>query len=336
MTSLAELIRHGDFASRHLGPSPDEISRICAAIGVANIDELIGQTLPQTIRLPKPPELDPALDEHQALARLRTIAAKNAPRKSMLGLGYHGTHTPAVILRNVLENPGWYTSYTPYQTEIAQGRLEALLTFQQMIVDLTGLDIANASLLDEATAAAEAMTMARRISKSTSNAFFVDADCLPQTLDVLRTRAQGFGFEIITAKTEDAARREVFGALLQYPGVDGEVKDLSLTITELRASGAIVAVAADPMALVLLKSPGALGADIALGSVQRFGLPMGFGGPHAAYFAARAAHIRAMPGRIIGASKDSRGRRAYRMTLQTREQHIRREKANSNICTSQA
>jgi len=336
MTTLAELLRHDDFAARHLGSSPDEIARLCAAIGVADIDELIRQAVPQAIRLSKPLELDPPLDEQRALHRLRGIAAKNAPKKSMIGLGYHGTHTPAVILRNVLENPGWYTSYTPYQAEIAQGRLEALVTFQQMVVDLTGLDIANASLLDEATAAAEAMTMARRISKSTSNAFFVDSDCLPQTLDVLRTRAQGFGFEIVTGKMEEAARREVFGALLQYPGMDGEVKDPSLVIAELKARGAIVAMAADPMALVLLKSPGALGADIALGSTQRFGIPMGFGGPHAAYFAARAAHVRAMPGRIIGVSKDSRGKRAYRMCLQTREQHIRREKANSNICTSQA
>ena len=336
MTTLAELIRHDDFASRHLGSSPDEIARLCAAIDVADIDELVKQTMPQNIRLPRTLELGPPLGEQQALARLREIAAKNTPRKPMIGLGYHGTHTPAVILRNVLENPGWYTSYTPYQAEIAQGRLEALLTFQQMVVDLTGMDIANASLLDEATAAAEAMTMARRISKSASNAFFVDAACLPQTLDVLRTRAQGFGYEIITAKTEDATRREVFGALLQYPGVNGEVKDPSQVISELKARGAIVAVVADPMALVLLKSPGALGADIALGSMQRFGIPMGFGGPHAAYFATRTAHVRAMPGRIIGVSKDARGKRACRMSLQTREQHIRREKANSNICTSQA
>jgi glycine dehydrogenase len=336
MTSLAELIRHNDFASRHLGSSPDEIARLCAAIGVANIDELIGQTMPQAIRLPKPPELAPPLDEQQALQRLRNMAAKNVSRKSMLGLGYHGTHTPAVILRNVLENPGWYTSYTPYQAEIAQGRLEALLTFQQLITDLTGLDIANASLLDEATAAAEAMTMARRVSKSASNAFFVDEACLPQTLDVLRTRAQGFGFEIITGKAEDAARREVFGALLQYPDVYGEIKELDHIILDLRTRNAVVAIAADPMALVLLKSPGALGADIALGSMQRFGIPMGYGGPHAAYFAVRAVHVRSMPGRIIGISKDARGKRAYRMCLQTREQHIRREKANSNICTSQA
>lgn len=336
MTTLAELTRHDDFVSRHLGSSPDEIARLCEAVGVANIDELISQALPQAIRLPRQLELDPPLNERQALERLHSIATKNVPSKAMIGLGYHGTHTPAVILRNVLENPGWYTSYTPYQAEIAQGRLEALLTFQQIIIDITGLDIANASLLDEATAAAEAMTMARRISKSASNAFFIDDACLPQTLDVLRTRAKGFGFEIITGKTEDAMRREAFGALLQYPCANGELKNPENTIADLKARGTIVAVAADPMALVLLKSPGALGADIALGSTQRFGIPMGFGGPHAAYFAARAAYVRAMPGRIVGVSKDTRGKRAFRMSLQTREQHIRREKANSNICTSQA
>ncbi|MDR3087287.1 MAG: aminomethyl-transferring glycine dehydrogenase [Azoarcus sp.] len=343
MTTLSDLTRHDDFASRHLGSSEDEIARICAAIGVTGIDELIAQTVPRSIRLPAPLQLDSSpglpLSERQALARLRDIAAKNAPKKPLIGLGYHDTHTPAVILRNVLENPGWYTAYTPYQAEIAQGRLEALLTFQQMIVDLTGLDIANASLLDEATAAAEAMTMARRVSKSASNAFFVDAGCLPQTLDVLRTRAQGFGFEIVVDKTNDAdnriGHREFFGALLQYPDANGEVRDLSPVIADLKTRGAVVAVAADPMALVLLKSPGALGADIALGSTQRFGIPMGSGGPHAAYFATRTAHVRAMPGRIIGVSKDARGKRALRMSLQTREQHIRREKANSNICTSQ-
>ncbi|MDR1228141.1 MAG: aminomethyl-transferring glycine dehydrogenase [Azoarcus sp.] len=335
MLTLDDLTRHDDFAPRHLGSPPNEIARICAALGVPDIETLIAQTVPPAIRLPEPPPLDPPLGERQALARLRRIAAKNVPKKSLIGLGYHDTHTPAVILRNVLENPGWYTAYTPYQAEIAQGRLEALLIFQQMIVDLTGLDVANASLLDEATAAAEAMTMARRISKSPANAFFVDTVCLPQTLDVLRTRAQGFGFSIVTGETEEAAGYDVFGALLQYPGVDGEIEDLAPAIAALKARGATVAVAADPMALVLLKSPGALGADIALGSTQRFGIPMGFGGPHAAYYATRKEYIRAMPGRIIGVSRDARGKRALRMALQTREQHIRREKANSNICTSQ-
>ncbi|MDR2030870.1 MAG: aminomethyl-transferring glycine dehydrogenase, partial [Azoarcus sp.] len=335
MPSLDDLTRHDDFAPRHLGATPDDIARLCAALGVPDLDTLIAQTVPPAIRLPAPRPLDPPLDERGALARLAGIAAKNTPKKSLIGLGYHGTHMPAVIQRNVLENPGWYTAYTPYQAEIAQGRLEALLIFQQMIVDLTGLEVANASLLDEATAAAEAMTMARRVSKSTANAFFVDAACLPQTLDVLRTRARGFGFHVIVGDMEEAAGHEVFGALLQYPGADGETRDLAPAIAALKARGAIVAVAADPMALVLLKSTGALGADIALGSTQRFGVPMGFGGPHAAYYATRKEYVRAMPGRIIGVSKDARGKRALRMALQTREQHIRREKANSNLCTSQ-
>ncbi|MDR2690422.1 MAG: aminomethyl-transferring glycine dehydrogenase [Azoarcus sp.] len=335
MPFLNDFTRHDDFASRHLGSTPEEIARICAALGVPDVDTLIAQTVPPSIRLDAPPRLAPPFDERRALARLREIAAKNTVGKPLIGLGYHGTHTPAVIQRNVLENPGWYTAYTPYQAEIAQGRLEALLTFQQMIVDLTGLDVANASLLDEASAAAEAMAMTHRISKSAVNAFFVDADCLPQTLDVLHTRAQGLGFEIVKGKTETADRHEVFGALLQYPGASGEVKDLAPAIAAFKARGAAVAVAADPMALVLLKSPGALGADIALGSTQRFGIPMGFGGPHAAYFATRKEYVRMMPGRIVGVSRDARGKRALRMALQTREQHIRREKANSNICTSQ-
>jgi glycine dehydrogenase len=240
-----------------------------------------------------------------------------------------------VILRNLLENPGWYTAYTPYQAEIAQGRLEALLNYQQMVIDLTGLELANASLLDEATAAAEAMTMARRVSKSTSNAFFIDAGCFPQTLDVVKTRAGLFGFELIVGPAADATKREVFGALLQYPNDAGECVDLTDVIAKLKAGGAVAAVASDLMALVLLKSPGAMGADIALGSSQRFGVPMGFGGPHAAFFACRDEHKRAVAGRIIGVSIDARGKRALRMALQTREQHIRREKANSNICTSQ-
>jgi glycine dehydrogenase len=332
---LADLFRHDDFAHRHLGPDPADIARMCAAIGTASLDTLINETVPAAIRLSAPLALPPGQSEADALARLQGIAARNERKKSLIGLGYYGTRTPAVILRNVLENPGWYTAYTPYQAEIAQGRLEALLTFQQLIVDLTGLEVANASLLDEATAAAEAMTMARRVSKSASNAFFVDDGVLAQTFDVLRTRAHFFGFELISGKTEEAGQHQVFGALLQYPAASGEIKSLAPTITALKAGGAVVAVAADPMALVLLQSPAALGADIALGSTQRFGIAPGFGGPHAAYFATRLAHVRAMPGRIIGITKDARGKRALRMALQTREQHIRREKANSNLCTSQ-
>ncbi len=332
---LARLERRDDFLHRHIGPDANDIARMCATLGVADLDTLIAQTVPAAIRLAAPLPLAGPCPEHQALAALRAMADKNVVKKSLIGLGYHGTHTPAVILRNVLENPGWYTAYTPYQAEIAQGRLEALLNFQQMVIDLTGLDLANASLLDEATAAAEAMTMARRLSKAGSNAFFAAEDCFPQTLDVLRTRAHYFGFELVTGPAGTAAEHDVFGALLQYPNVDGEVCDFGAVIAALKAKGAITAVASDLMALVLLKPPGAMGADIALGSAQRFGVPMGFGGPHAAFFATRTAFARAMPGRIIGVSRDARGKTALRMALQTREQHIRREKANSNICTSQ-
>ncbi|THF66276.1 aminomethyl-transferring glycine dehydrogenase [Pseudothauera nasutitermitis] len=332
---LARLEQRDAFADRHIGPSPNEIAAMLATLGVPSVDALIGQTVPAAIRLERPLPLPEGRPEHEALAALRAIAQKNVVNKSFIGLGYHGTHTPTVILRNVLENPGWYTAYTPYQAEIAQGRLEALLNFQQMVIDLTGLELANASLLDEATAAAEAMAMARRVSKVKSNAFFIDEGVLPQTLDVMRTRAHYFGFELIVGPAAQAGEHEVFGALLQYPDANGEVRDLGAPLAALKAKGAISAVACDPMALVLLKSPGALGADIALGSAQRFGVPMGFGGPHAAFFATREAFVRAMPGRIIGVSKDRHGKTALRMALQTREQHIRREKANSNICTSQ-
>ncbi len=332
---LAALEQRNAFIGRHIGPDTEQIARMCATIGVRDIDALIAQTVPAGIRLAQALPLAPAVPEHEALARLQTIAANNVVRKSLIGQGYYGTHTPAVILRNVMENPGWYTAYTPYQAEIAQGRLEALLNYQQMVIDLTGLELANASLLDEATAAAEAMTMARRVSKSKSNVFFIDEACFPQTIDVVRTRAHYFGYELVFGKAQEAAAHDAFGALLQYPNARGEVIDLSAPIAALKAKGTIVAVASDLMALVLLKSPGAMGADIALGSAQRFGVPMGFGGPHAAFFATREAFVRSMPGRIIGVSKDARGKTALRMTLQTREQHIRREKANSNICTSQ-
>ncbi|NLF54843.1 MAG: glycine dehydrogenase (aminomethyl-transferring), partial [Thauera phenolivorans] len=284
---LAQLEQRDAFVHRHLGPDADEVAQMCTAIGVADVDQLIDQTVPAAIRLEQPLPLADAQPEHVALDRLKAIAAKNVIRKSLIGMGYYGTHTPAVILRNVLENPGWYTAYTPYQAEISQGRLEALLNYQQMVIDLTGLDLANASLLDEATAAAEAMTMARRSSKSKSNAFFVDADCFPQTIDVVKTRAHYFGFELVFGKAAEAGQHEVFGALLQYPNAHGEITDLGETIAALKAQGAVVAVATDLMALVLLKSPGAMGADIALGSSQRFGVAMGFGGPHAAFFATR-------------------------------------------------
>ena len=334
-SSLAELEHADEFIARHIGPSPYEIAQMLVAIGAVSLDQLIEQTVPAAIRLAAPLALAEPQAEHVALEKLKRIAAKNRVMKSLIGMGYADTLTPKVILRNVMENPGWYTAYTPYQAEIAQGRLEALLNYQQMVIDLTGLELANASLLDEATAAAEAMTMARRVSKSKANAFFVDANCFPQTIDVLKTRAGFFGYDLIFGTPEQAAQHELFGALLQYPDDRGEITDLSACISALKTKGTVVAVAADLMALVLLKSPGVMGADIALGSAQRFGVPLGFGGPHAAFFATRDEHKRAVAGRIIGVSQDARGNRALRMALQTREQHIRREKANSNICTSQ-
>ncbi|WP_455232633.1 aminomethyl-transferring glycine dehydrogenase [Geopseudomonas aromaticivorans] len=332
----SDLLQPEAFLARHLGPDAAEQRAMLAALGVTSRSELIEQTMPPAIRLAGPLALPPALDEQAALARLRSYAEQNECWTSLIGMGYHASHTPPVILRNVLENPGWYTAYTPYQPEIAQGRLEALLNFQQLTSDLTGLELAGASLLDEATAAAEAMAMARRVAKSASNRFFVDANCHPQTLSVLQTRAAGFGFELVIDSPEQLGRHEVFGALLQYPDSHGEIRDLRPLIEQLHAQQALACVACDLLALVLLTPPGELGADIALGSAQRFGVPMGYGGPHAAFFATRDAFKRAMPGRIIGVSRDARGNVALRMALQTREQHIRREKANSNICTSQA
>ena len=333
--SLSQLYDANPFLRRHLGPDPSEQQAMLEALGLGSRVELIEQTVPPGIRLNRPLDLPPALDEEAALAKLRGYAEQNQIWTSLIGMGYHGTLTPTVILRNVLENPGWYTAYTPYQPEIAQGRLEALLNFQQMIIDLSGLDLANASLLDEATAAAEAMALARRVAKSKSNVFFADEHCHPQTLSVLQTRADGFGFELVIDAVDNLAKYAVFGALLQYPDTHGEVRDLRPFIEQLHTQQALACVAADLLSLVLLAPPGELGADVVLGSTQRFGVPMGYGGPHAAYFACRDEFKRAMPGRIIGVSKDARGNLALRMALQTREQHIRREKANSNICTAQ-
>jgi glycine dehydrogenase len=332
---LSQLQQPDAFLRRHLGPDAAEQQAMLAALGLDSREALVAQTVPPSIRLQGPLALPAALDEQAALARLRGYAEQNEVWTSLIGMGYHGTLTPPVILRNVLENPGWYTAYTPYQPEIAQGRLEALLNYQQMVIDLTGLDLANASLLDEATAAAEAMALAKRVAKSTSNAFFVDENCHPQTLSVVRTRAEAFGFELIVAALEQLGAQPVFGALLQYPDSFGEIRDLRPFIEQLHAQQAVACVAADLLSLVLLTPPGELGADVVLGSTQRFGVPMGYGGPHAAYFACRDAFKRAMPGRIIGVSRDARGNTALRMALQTREQHIRREKANSNICTAQ-
>ncbi|WP_025130936.1 aminomethyl-transferring glycine dehydrogenase [Pseudomonas sp. PH1b] len=333
--SLSQLREPNAFLQRHLGPDAEEQQAMLASLGLGSRDELIEQTVPPGIRLNRALDLPPALDEPAALARLKGYAAQNQVWTSLIGMGYHGTLTPSVILRNVLENPGWYTAYTPYQPEIAQGRLEALLNFQQLTIDLTGLDLANASLLDEATAAAEAMALAKRVAKSRSNLFFVDEHCHPQTISVVRTRAEGFGVELVVDAVDNLAAHQVFGALLQYPDTHGEIRDLRPLIDQLHAQQALACVAADLLGLLLLTPPGELGADVVLGSSQRFGVPMGYGGPHAAFFACRDEYKRAMPGRIIGVSRDARGQVALRMALQTREQHIRREKANSNICTAQ-
>jgi glycine dehydrogenase len=304
-------------------------------VGAPTLDALIDEAIPDDIRQGKPLDLGPALSESQLLAKMRDVASRNRPMISLIGQGYYGTHLPPVIQRNVLENPAWYTPYTPYQPEISQGRLEALLNFQTMIVDLTGLEITNASLLDEATAAAEAMAMARRVTKSQANAFFVDCDCHPQTIAVVQTRAEPLGWNVIVGDPADLDPAAVFGALFQYPGSSGSIVDHGEWIKRLHARNAVAIMAADPLALAVLVPPGELGADIAVGSTQRFGVPMGYGGPHAAYIASKAVYQRALPGRLVGVSIDSRGRSAYRLTLQTREQHIRREKANSNICTAQ-
>jgi glycine dehydrogenase len=334
--SLAQLETSGDFVGRHIGPDDAETLAMLEVVGAGSLDALIERTAPAAIRTERPLALPPAIGEDQALAALHALAARNRVLTSMIGMGYYGTHTPSVILRNVFENPGWYTAYTPYQAEVSQGRLEALLIFQQMVADLTGLELANASLLDEATAAAEAMAIAKRASRSQAETFFVDADCHPQTLAVIRTRAAAFGFEVVAGDpSDDLEGLDVFGALLHYPGSSGAVRDHRDAIARLQAQGALAVMACDLLSLALLTPPGELGADIAIGSAQRFGVPMGYGGPHAAFFATRDAYKRLMPGRLIGVSVDSRGRPALRMALQTREQHIRREKATSNICTAQ-
>ena len=326
-----------DFANRrHIGPSPKEMAQMFEVLGVKDLDALIKQTVPAGIRQAEALELGKPMSEREMLWHMREVASKNKVLTSLIGQGYHGTVTPPAIQRNIFENPAWYTAYTPYQPEISQGRLEALLNYQTMVSDLTGLEIANASLLDEATACAEAMTMAQRVAKSKATAFFVDENCHPQNIAVMKTRAAPLGIEIIVASPDALEAEKVFGAIFQYPGTHGHVRDLSAEMEALHAAKAIGIVAADPMALCLLKEPGAMGADIAVGSTQRFGVPLGYGGPHAAYMATRDAYKRSMPGRIVGVSIDSHGNRAYRLALQTREQHIRREKATSNVCTAQA
>ncbi|MEP0883123.1 aminomethyl-transferring glycine dehydrogenase [Trichocoleus sp. ST-U3] len=334
------------FVQRHIGPTPDEVQQMLEVLGISTLDALIDQTIPQAIRrsrslngaTPKTDslQLPPAQSEYAALSRLKAIASKNQVFRSLIGMGYSGCITPPVIQRNILENPGWYTAYTPYQPEIAQGRLEALLNFQTMIIDLTGLEIANASLLDEATAAAEAMTMSYSLCKTKANAFFVSSACHPQTIEVLQTRARPLGIKVIVGTHQNFDfEQAIFGAILQYPATDGTIYDYRSFVEKAHAAGALVTVAADPLSLTLLTPPGEFGADIAVGSTQRFGIPLGYGGPHAAYFATKEEYKRQVPGRIVGVSKDANGKPALRLALQTREQHIRRDKATSNICTAQ-
>lgn len=330
------------FEYRHIGPRPDDVQTMCNTIGVNNLDELIDKTIPASIRLKSPLNLPPSMDEKTYLKKIRQIASKNKLYRTFIGMGYYGTHMPAVIQRNILENPSWYTSYTPYQAEISQGRLEALLNFQTVIIELTGMDIANASLLDEATAAAEAMTMmynsrSREAVKNNANKLFVDQNIFPQTLSVTRTRAIPFNIEVVVGDFKSAILdKQFFGAIVQYPAADGSIPEYKEFAQKLHENGILLAVAADPLSLALLPSPGSWGADIVFGSTQRFGIPLGFGGPHAAYFASKEEFKRNMPGRIIGVSIDAKGRPALRMALQTREQHIKRERATSNICTAQA
>ena len=326
-----------DFANlRHIGPSKSEIAEMCKVLGVKDIDELIDQTVPENIRQKNSLHFGEPKSEQELLKYMRGVASKNKVMTTMLGQGYHDTVTPPAIQRNVFENPAWYTAYTPYQPEISQGRLEALLNYQTMICDLTGLEVANASLLDEATAAAEAMTMAERISKSKKKSFFIDENCHPQNIAVMQTRALPLGIDITVGNPEELEADNHFGAIFQYPGTFGGLTDFSKKISELHETKAIAIMIADPLALTLLKEPGEMGADIAVGSTQRFGVPMGFGGPSAAYMSCKDSYKRSMPGRIVGVSIDTRGTKAYRLSLQTREQHIRREKATSNVCTAQA
>ena len=337
--STTDLDHPDRFVRRHIGPDAAQQAAMLTAIGVGTLDDLIAQTVPANIRRPGALRLPAAASEAEAIARLRGFAERNQVFRSYLGMGYHDCVVPAVIQRNVLENPGWYTQYTPYQAEIAQGRLEGLLTFQTMVGDLTGLPIANASLLDEATAAAEAMTLCHQlVDAEDKTTFFVAAHCHPQTIDVLRTRAEPIGVTIVVGDVNELATvpTTLFGMLLQYPATDGSIADHRALVERVHAAGAKVVVATDLLALTLLTPPGEWGADVAVGSAQRFGVPLGYGGPHAAFFACRDEHKRHMPGRLVGVSKDVHGRPALRLSLQTREQHIRREKATSNICTAQA
>ncbi|MCC6830546.1 MAG: aminomethyl-transferring glycine dehydrogenase [Thermoleophilia bacterium] len=333
--TLADLEDHGGFAERHIGPAAADVEAMLREVGAPTLEALIAETVPAAIRLDEPLALPGPMGEHEALARLRERASRNRVVTSLIGLGYHGTVTPGVIQRNVLENPAWYTAYTPYQPEISQGRLEALLNFQTLVADLTGLPLANASLLDEGTAAAEAMTMARRSARGAGDVFFVDADCHPQTIAVIAARAEPIGVEVVVGDPATGLPERVFGAVLAFPGSSGVLRDLAPAVQAVHAAGGLAIVAGDPLAMVLTRTPAEMGADIAVGSMQRFGVPMGFGGPHAGFMATRDELARALPGRLVGVSLDDAGRPALRLALQTREQHIRREKATSNVCTAQ-
>jgi glycine dehydrogenase len=335
-SDLAQLEMRGNFINRHIGPNPQQIQEMLAELGLSELDDIVEQAIPANILNDEPLKLTETISERAVIRHLRKMCERNKVFTSMIGMGYYDTAMPTVIKRNVLENPGWYTAYTPYQAEVSQGRLEALLNYQQVIIDLTGMELANASLLDEATAAAEAMTMSRRLSKSAANSIVVDQDCHPQTIAVIKTRARSLGYDVIVADPyRDLEQYDFFALLVQYPGSKGEIKDLTEVTAIAQAKSALVTVAADLLALVLLKPPAEFGVDIVVGSAQRFGVPMGYGGPHAAYFATKDEYKRSVPGRIIGVSKDNHGQLALRMALQTREQHIRRDKATSNICTSQ-
>lgn len=337
--SLIELAQGVPFEERHIGPSEADRAKMLAVLGYGSLEDLSEAAIPATIRLTERLNLPPARSEAAVTQELRDLAGRNRVLRSMIGLGYYGTFTPAVIRRNVLESPAWYTAYTPYQPEISQGRLEALLNFQTMVADLVGLPVSGASLLDEATAAAEAMTLSLRATRSDARRFLVDSDVFPQTLAVLQTRAEPLGIELVPVDLSAGQLPEglggYFGLLVQYPGASGAVRDLGPVVERAHADGALVTFAADLLALTLLKAPGEFGADIAVGTTQRFGVPMGFGGPHAGYMAVREGLARSLPGRLVGVSQDAHGNRALRLALQTREQHIRREKATSNICTAQ-
>lgn len=334
--SLKALENKNEFVNRHIGPSVQETTAMLAELGLSSLEELLESTVPSSILQTESPAVGEAHTEAETLSYLKGVLSQNKSYRSFIGMGYHDTLTPTVILRNVMENPGWYTAYTPYQPEISQGRLEALVNFQHLIMDLTGLDLASASLLDEATAAGEALGFAKRVSKNKkSNSFYIDENCHPQTIDVVRTRAQGLDVEVIVGPAVNAVKHNSFGALIAYSDTHGQITNLQSLVAELQSQKTIVSIVADIMSLVLMKSPGSLGADVVFGSAQRFGVPMGYGGPHAAFFATSEKYMRSLPGRIIGVSIDRRGNKGYRLALQTREQHIRREKATSNICTAQ-